>query len=132
MLKNEVAKRDYLEEHLRYELLMLRHTYFQITSYNNQLDWNAFFVSFVAHARNLFDFLRNTGRDKRFVADDFTGGSWRLSKSAISKIRRVIGTVHAEVLHLGKRTRAPALKAGIDAATELFNWIEEHWTGFER
>jgi len=72
MAKTDVAKMEYMEEHIPYELLMLRHTYQQMKSSNNQLDWNAFFESFCLHARNLYKFLRNDRVNTTFVAVDFT------------------------------------------------------------
>lgn len=42
MEKIDKAKIEYLEEHIPYELLMLRRTYQQMNSCTDQLDWNAF------------------------------------------------------------------------------------------
>jgi len=54
----------WLQQHLSYELLMLRHTHKQlhqvrIDSVHNQLVWNANFGAFAVYARNLYLFLTN-------------------------------------------------------------------------
>jgi hypothetical protein len=129
MQKSEEAKADYVAEHLLYEWEMLHHTFARLKKCSDPMDWNAFFVSFVVYGRNLHDFLLNLpkGKDQRFVARDFTDG---YSTPDPGEISRVLGTLHAEVLHLGKRMRDPAGKAGIEAAGQLFQWIEKHWPIF--
>ena len=66
------TKIDYLEEHLPYELLMLRHTHSTLLQTQDVLNWNAFFECFVVHARNLYNFLRNKSDLNTFAAVDFT------------------------------------------------------------
>jgi len=52
-------QKAYLQEHLPYELKMLRYTYGQLLQKQHCLSWNAHFESFAVHARNLVNFLTN-------------------------------------------------------------------------
>jgi hypothetical protein len=70
MSSNE-EKKEYLSEHLFYELLMLRYTAMQLKEVREQLAWNSFFESFGVHARNLYDFARNERDSRNFKASDF-------------------------------------------------------------
>ena len=64
----------YLEDHLAYEVLMLRHALTKITTFQHPLEWNAYFESFVVHARNLYAFLTNDDDSRTFKARDFING----------------------------------------------------------
>jgi hypothetical protein len=52
---------EHLEEHVPYELLMLRFTLGKLRTEKHPLAWNAMLESFAVHARNLYSFLANKG-----------------------------------------------------------------------
>ena len=128
MAKSEKQIVEYIEEHILYELLMLRYSYSQIKSVPSQLDWNAFFVSFTVYGRNLYDFLLNHRDRNTFAAVDFTD-NYRPPKAGT--MSAIISRLNEQVAHLGQRTKDRARKVGLDAATQLFEWIELHMPTFE-
>jgi hypothetical protein len=52
---------NHLQDHLPYELLMLRYSHGRINIESDPLIWNAMYECFCMHARNLWDFLNNAG-----------------------------------------------------------------------
>jgi hypothetical protein len=72
-LENTIVKKaltasqlEHLEEHIPYELLMLRFTLGKLRTEKHPLAWNGMLESFAVHARNLYCFLIN----KRNHAED--------------------------------------------------------------
>ena len=119
---NDKKNAAFLEEHLFYELLMLRYSHQKISNEMGQLDWNAFMESFILHARSLVDFLSNKGNSNTFQAKDFTTGYKHKGKSKIG----VYQDIDRQFTHLGLlRSNDPATKIGKDRAAILYNWIEE-------
>src|SRR6266702_81868 len=51
----------YFNEHILYELLMLRYSRNLLRSQPQQLVWNANFAAFNVSARNLYEYLSNKG-----------------------------------------------------------------------
>ena len=127
-MSRNAEKTEYLQEHLSYELLMLRHTLTEITKPHRILDWNAFLESFAVHARNLYDFLTNSDDCRNFKAQDFING-FKAAKddNTISMFLRL----HSQVFHLGKsRPIEQAEKANVDHAKQVIAWIEKNFTTF--
>jgi hypothetical protein len=123
-------RKEYLEEHLYYELLMLRFSYREINKSQSPLIWNAFFDSFVMHARNLIDFLTNDGGVQNFKAVDFTVDYIAPDKKK-GGIQGLYDKLHAHALHLGKlRPTDDEKKINVVRAQKLFDWIEKHLPNF--
>src|SRR5205814_9444036 len=116
MANADAAKIEYINEHLFYEYEMLQYSLDKLKSCTDQLDWNAYFVSFVVFGRNLYRFLLNRRDNRTFRVGDFTDG-YRPPKPG--QIAGIIQKLDAQVLHLGKgRTKLPEGKAGIVAVTQ--------------
>ena len=98
-MASAAQKTEFLKEHLRYEVLMLRHTYGRLLTATDQLDWNAFFVAFSAHARSLFDFLTGNTDSRSFKASDFIDG---FEPPDPIRVRQKVRTLDPQVLHTGK------------------------------
>jgi hypothetical protein len=121
-------RQDYLDEHLPYELKMLRYTYGQMLQRQHYLSWNAHFESFATHAANLVRFLTNTDTGN-FKASDFVKGGYRArigdAHGAMEKLKR-------QVFHLAKnRPKTVIDKFSTEPhAKEVFEWIETNFADF--
>ena len=114
-------RRDYLNEHLPYEMKMLRYTYGQMQHRQHYLSWNAHYESFAVHARNLVNLLTN-GDTGNFKASDFVPGY----RARIGDAQGSMGKLRTQVFHLGKkRPRTVIDKFNTEpGAKEVVEWIE--------
>ena len=121
-------KIKHLDDHLPYELLMLRHTYQQVNSDRNALDWNAFHESFAVHARILLNFLINDAGSTNFQASGFS--NFIAEKDAT--VQRIIRQdLNKQVFHLGKSRPSEAdLKVAAANRKLVFEWIESNFRKF--
>jgi hypothetical protein len=128
-MASTAQKSEFLQEHLRYEVMMLRHTYGRLLTTTNQLDWNAFFVAFSTHARSLFDFLTDSTDSRSFKASDFVDD---FSLPDPTRIRQKVRRLDPQVLHTGKSRKKEAdQKFNLHDATAVFNWIEKGFSKFQ-
>jgi hypothetical protein len=124
-------QKRWLHEHLSYELLMVRHTYKQLTASvetgREQLAWNANFVAFAVYARNLYDFLTNDKDSRIFKAEDYV--SFDADKRPISGI---MNNLHQQALHPGKQRIGgnDASKVGFNKVKMVNAWVEENMKNF--
>lgn len=112
----------WLKEHLSYELLMLDFAIGRIRSVENQLEWNAFYESFVVHARNLYFFLTNKGEGSDYNASDFVA-EFKSAKDdlTIGKFQKM----HHQVLHMGKhRPKEGSTKLNRGNCEDVYRWME--------
>jgi hypothetical protein len=119
------AKLKYLNEHVQYELLMLRYSFHRLSSERHQLEWNAHWVSFGVHARNLYKFLRS--KDSNSKAIDYTPGFTK----TIGQLPP-IGQWEREIFHMGK-TRPASVSDGkltYEDARKFVEWVERNFDGF--
>jgi hypothetical protein len=118
-----VSQLEHLEEHIPYELLMLRFTLGRLKGEKHPLAWNAMLESFAVHARNLYWFLINKrNHQEDHVASDFTVSYMVPSKSAMmGPFQRL----NQQVMHLGtQRKKADTEKFQSDDAEKVAKWIE--------
>lgn len=118
----------WLNEHLSYELLMLRHSrkrYSELRAPEQQLDWNSQYEAFVVHARNLHDFLTNDATAD-IKAHYFFPGGFVATKT--SKTMNAMTALNAQVFHMGRKRppTGPGDKFNTANCEELFTWIEEN------
>jgi hypothetical protein len=123
-LTTEQEKLEYLIEHIWYERWMLDHSLSRMGSVTDQFDWNAFFVSFAVHARNLYKFLTNRDgsnvKARDYVAD-FKHGSHEFS----------IAKWDQAVLHLAKARPSEAdRKVDYDDAIVAHRWATKEFSRF--
>jgi hypothetical protein len=126
-MSTNAERAAYLQEHLCYELLMMRHTFEELTTpKNSYLDWNAYFESFAVHARNLYDFLTNDGGCNNFKARDFD------PQFKASKLDNVFSLFNSGVFHLGKsRPTEEDDKINVCRAAKVRDWIEQNFSAFK-
>ena len=121
---------EYIQEHLEYELLMLRYAFKKIKNNQNisQLDWNANFIAHTAVARNLYAFLVKKDDTRNFDAKDFIKG-FRAEKT--EKIFQTLNRLREQVLHLGtNRKQTGEGKAGLEDSVRVNEWIEREMARF--
>jgi hypothetical protein len=119
-------QRDYLEEHLPYELKMLRYTYGQMLQEQHYLSWNAHFESFAVHARNLVKFLTNSDTGNLKAGDFVQDYRARIGdeKGAMTRLLN-------QVFHLAKkRPKEVVDKFDTKDAKEVSDWIEKNFRDF--
>jgi hypothetical protein len=112
-------KIKWLDEHLPYELMMVRYTIKRLKEYVFWLDWNAYHSAFAVAAANMAGFLTNndTGNLK---AADFAPGF----KARKGELAAKFAKMEPQIFHLGKGRPSEAGKFKINDATEAANWIE--------
>jgi hypothetical protein len=117
-----------LEDHLPYELMMLRYTRSRLGEPQSALIWNATLESFAMHARLLFEFLTNDGESRNFKAEDFSHGYVAKGKE---KMRGKRDKLNEGLFHLAKtRSSDHHKKVSTEVAIVLFDWIEDRFEGF--
>ncbi len=124
-MATEAELSAYLNEHVYYELLMLRYSLSKLSSAANQLEWNGHFVSFGVHARNLYKFLRDNDGNRK--ATEYAPKFVKPKRDLPPLSRWELA-----IFHMGK-SRPAAVPDGkltaADAAT-FANWIEKHFAEF--
>src|SRR5690606_12974125 len=85
---SEEEKRNWLSEHLPYELKMARYSHKQLTRGElNYLDFNSYLVSFAVSASNVYAFLTNKERQNNNVqACDFVVGGFAAKSERVKTI----------------------------------------------
>jgi hypothetical protein len=128
-------RRQWLKEHLSYELLMMRYAYKQLAlptqNAADQLAWNTNFGAFALFARNLYWFLLSKGDDKRakkkakashYLSSDFTPDK--------TSIETIMDDLHEQVYHPGQQRLETDKKVGIQQAGKVFEWVERYMKEF--
>jgi hypothetical protein len=113
----------YFNEHVLYELQMLRYARHQlglpINTADDQLHWNAMFAAFNVSARNLYEFMHG---DSEVSIKDFN--EFRPNVSGTAGNRR---KMNAQCLHFGsERSRIAADKLTYEGIVELHDWLEKN------
>jgi hypothetical protein len=115
---------DYFNEHVFYELLMLRYTKQCLENGGDQLPWNAMFAAFNVSARNLYSFLANKDRPNASV-EDYRAYRQTLDGISVEEVKSTLDLLNAQCLHLGwKRHKEPEEKINIDRIRSVSEWIE--------
>jgi hypothetical protein len=117
----EAQKRQWLGEHLPYELMMVRYSIEQLRDpVTFWLDWNAYHASFAVSACNLAAFLTNKEGGNNFRAHDFVTG-FRSRKEDLAK---TFERLEPQVFHLGKARPSDQGKFTLKDAEDVSQWIE--------
>ncbi len=123
-MSSKQRRTAHLQEHLPYELFMMRYTYLQMSEGQPLLRWNAFFAAFGVYARNLCQFLTDRKDSNNFKASDF----------AATFIARDADSIHGALLRLNKQVFHPAKdrvtdpknKVSLTDALKVLDWIEKN------
>jgi hypothetical protein len=121
-------KLKWLDEHLPYELKMMRHSLNRMEEAGVfYLDWNAFHSAFGVAAANMAAFLTNKeGKGNSFRAHDFVAG-FRSRKDDLAK---VFEKLEPQIFHLGQGRPSDTGKFDLADAKRAAGWIEEEMGKF--
>ncbi|MBR1298535.1 hypothetical protein [Bradyrhizobium sp. AUGA SZCCT0042] len=124
----EKRKENWLDEHLPYEVLMMRHSIGQMRDPSTfWLDWNAFHASFAVSACNLAAFLTNgEKKGNSFQACDFVISF----KSRKDNLAKTFEKLEPQVFHLGKARPIDEGKFNLREAEQILEWIEKEMAEF--
>lgn len=115
------SKKSYLREHIAYEILMLRYDIQRLEDAKHQLEWNAFFESFCIHARSLYSFFRNDGKQGAIKAKDYGLGKFHHQNKD-----KLFEKINHQIAHLtNQRTRDIGAKLSLQDCKEIRAWVED-------
>lgn len=132
-------KNKFLDEHVAYELQMLRYTHGRMQSETDPLLWNTLMESFCIHARNLHAFLVNKrGRGSKagksstnnFKAKDFSK-TYKVDQLNALK-GPLLSRVDLQLFHMGKQ-RGNVKNVKLDRKSDIKNinqWVENDLKDF--
>jgi hypothetical protein len=120
---------EHLQDHLPYELLMLRYTYARMQTETHDLVYNAMYECFCMHARNLWDFLHNEGTGNNLKAKELAK-EYRAPED--QKAQRIINfDMQGQVFHFGKsRPSNQTDKIGLEKCKTVFDCLEKAFAEF--
>jgi hypothetical protein len=119
---------EYLNEHLSYELLMLRYAVQSMEREPHPLALNLCYDAAGMYARALYHFLTNDKDNRNVTARDFGGVE---AKKEPSEIVGIFQRVDPQAMHLGKtRTKDPSKKFNLSRAKTAAAWIEKNFDAF--
>jgi hypothetical protein len=117
---------DYFNEHILYELLMLRYARGRLRS-STQILWNAAFSAFNVSARNLYEFLNNKGTTNEVKRHEYLKYSAAFRLSDITKMTGTLQLINEQVFHMGrKRPTSGDGKVNLERVDEVFAWVEHN------
>jgi hypothetical protein len=114
--------KNYLENHLPYELTMMEHTFARLHDTKDDADRNAFLESFCVHAPNLKMFLTGDrgGGSNGVISADFGQSSDSVQRHLTGAFQRL----NEQIAHLAKnRTILPQEKFTSEDAVCIMKWI---------
>jgi hypothetical protein len=129
----EVELVDYFNEHVVYELLMLRYSKNQLETISikirdDQLLWNAMFAAFNVSARNLYDFLK--GDRGNMSATDYRTHCPTFKSPNVSPITGTLQMLNTHCFHMGKtRTKVATDKVTLERIIKMYEWVESNMNG---
>jgi len=116
----------YLDEHLPYELKMLRFTRSQMSRTSCYLSWNAYLESFAVHARNIVNFLTNGDKGNMNAKDLLINYRARIGSES-----GPMNKLNQQVFHLAKdRSAESASKFNTDNVEAVTDWVEKNVKDF--
>jgi hypothetical protein len=117
---------DYFNEHVLYELLMLRYSSQQLERTTDQLHWNAMFAAFNVSARNLYKFLTKDNNTNVRVSD-YEAHCPTFEPKKASPITGTYQKLQSQCFHMGKRRTEVALEKITSERIKIFSqWIESN------
>ena len=115
-------EQEFLAEHLRYEIGMLRYAHALINISPSGPDWNAYFECFATHARNLVQFLSDKRALNSFKGSDFASGYRQPKKD---RIKGILQDMVEQVFHPTKNRKVRAAeKVNLGRCNVLATWVE--------
>jgi hypothetical protein len=122
-LMTELELVDYFNEHVLYELMMLRYSKKQLESSVSQFQWNAMFAAFNVSARNLYEFLK--GERDNVSVTDYRAYCQSFQRDEVSDVSGTLQMLNAQCFHMGrKRSKVAADKVQLDRIQRMAAWLE--------
>lgn len=117
---------DYFNEHVHYELQMLRYSRRGLESGTlPQMEWNAMFAAFNVSARNIYEFLK--GERGNVSVTDYRDYCRTFKRDNIDAIKSTLDMLNAQCFHMGrKRTEAAGGKIRLDRIQKMAQWVESN------
>jgi len=128
-MANEAQKIKHLNEHLPYELSMLRHSFGRLCTTKDKRDWCSFLECFCIHARILKEFLNNRAEAGNLEAGDYDEGfRWPLPRELHGAFQKI----GPQVTHLsqGRPTGATDSKLTFGEVKDIYGWVEPSMCAF--
>lgn len=116
----------YFNEHVLYEVLMLRYTRNHLRSSPHQLVWNANFAAFNVSARNLYDYLNNKGGKNEVNVHAYLPYAKTFRISPISEITGTLQKINEQVFHMGRKRPKDTGKVTLDRVEVVFQWAQSN------
>jgi len=127
-MSSAAERKSYLNEHLGYEMFMLRYTAQTLPQRHQQLEWNICMESFAVHARILYEFLTNDKNARNFRANEYVP---HFDAPKTDDTKSVFDRVNRQVLHLAKnRPNEASGKIILTDVDKAMQWIEHHFKIF--
>jgi hypothetical protein len=116
----------YFNEHVLYELLMLRYSRNLLRAHPLQLVWNVNFAAFNVSARNLYDYLNNKGGKNEVNVHAYLPYAKSFRISSISDITGTLQKINEQVFHMGRKRPTDKGKVTLDRIEIAFGWAESN------
>jgi hypothetical protein len=117
---------DYFNEHVLYELLMLRYSIHRLENATDQMSWNVMFAAFNVSARNLYYFLGKRDGNNANVSD-YKAYCQAFARGSIEPVKETMSDLNAQCLHLGKaRSKEADGKINGARVKKMSSWIESN------
>jgi hypothetical protein len=113
----------FLNEHVSYELLMLRYTRQQLRLELHPLDWNAKFESYFTHARILCNFFLGTDDNRNIAAHDYIAAFLPDGRRQMEGLLLKLGP---QIFHLGKIRTDAERKLSVKDVDRMSEWLEKN------
>lgn len=113
----------YYNEHVLYEILMLRYAHSRLKT-NDQMIWNAMFATFNVSARNIYNFLTNN-ESKNIGIKDFHHLCRSYTKPNLAKVSGKLQKINNQCFHMAKdRKNSNVGKIYSSDLDDISDWIE--------
>jgi hypothetical protein len=120
-----------LNEHVFYELLMLRYSMHNLENAPDRMFWNAMFAAFNVSARNLENFLTNKGDRTHMRILDYKDYRTNIRSISNEPVRKTLEMLNAQCLHMGRdRYKEPDKKINLDRLRVVFKWVTSNMDEF--
>lgn len=115
---------DYFNEHVYYEMLMLRFSSQRLEIKFDQLEWNVMFAAFNVSARNLSWFLTNGDKGTNVKTLDYNAYRTADFTALNEDVKGTLQKMNAQCFHLGrKRKREAGEKIGLERTRAVTAWV---------
>jgi hypothetical protein len=118
---------EYFNEHVLYELLVLRYSYARLKGAKTQILWNVVFSAFNVSARNLYEFLNNKGSSNEVKCSEYLKHAKTFRLSSVGQVTGTLQMLNEQVFHMGrKRLGDRGHKVNMERVHQISEWIEEN------